>query len=68
MHILKKLLILSLTASCAFAEDFPLVNDDFDNGDPATNNEGGYILRGVTSMDAAEANGALTFGPAKNWA
>ena len=55
-----KLLPLSVLAAALTqplaAEDFPLANDDFDDGDPATNNEGGFVLRNATSMDAIEEN------------
>ena len=70
---MKPLKLLSLSALAAAltqplaAEDFPLANDDFDDGDPATNNEGGFVLRNATSMDAIEENGALSFGPNKAW-
>lgn len=57
---------MALTLSLA-AEEFILVNDDFDDGNPATNNEAGYVLRGATSMDAVEENGALSLGPNKAW-
>jgi len=70
---MKPITLISLSALTAAltshlaAEDFLLVDDDFDDGDPATNNEGGYVLRNPTSMDAVEENGTLSFGPNKAW-